>query len=437
MIEENENITKTLIKFSIPLILSGLLQQMFNWADAFIVGNTVGEAALAAVGSTAQISNFFIRSATGFTSGVSILAARYYGADDKQSLNKVLGIFFTILMGAYLVFTVLGISFINNILTSMRTPADIFDLAKNYLIVILAGLPFMVGYNIYSAVLRGIGDSRTPFMVVTFAGIMNVLLDYIFVAVFHWGVVGAAAATTLAQVFMFSFVIIYTVSKYDLLRFRLSRGLFDRTITANGFGLALPITIQSVIKSFGNLVLQNFMNGFGTRTVAAITTAYRVDSVAIEPVLNLGTGVSTLTSQSIGAQRPEKAKKYLSLGVKLMASIAIILTAFIMLMGERLISMFGTSRQVSAIGGHFFRCLSSFYVFYALSTAFRCFLDGTGDVVFTGIVITSSLGVRIVLSHLLAPVFGNMVIAYAEGISWCIMLVLYYIRYRRKFCKTK
>ena len=158
------NLIKTLILFTVPLILSGLLQQMFNWVDAFIVGNIEGELALAAIGSTTSIYNLFIMVIVGFTSGLSVLAAQQYGMGDKEMLKKTLSSFVLLLGGLFLLISVLGILFTHPILTFLDTPESIYVTAEEYLQIMLIGIPFLAVYNIYSAILRGLGDSRAPFL---------------------------------------------------------------------------------------------------------------------------------------------------------------------------------------------------------------------------------------------------------------------------------
>ena len=160
------------------------------------------------------------------------------------------------------------------------------------------GVPFMTVYNVYAAVLRGMGDSKMSFYAVLVSAVTNVFLDILFVAVFFWGAPGAALASVISQVMMAVFMIYYARKRHEILRVE-SKRLFDRTLFIRGCSLSIPITIQSVIASFGGLILQNFMNGFGSVTVAAITTAYRIDTLLLLPVINLGTGIAVITSQNI------------------------------------------------------------------------------------------------------------------------------------------
>lgn len=419
------SIAKALILFSIPLILSGLLQQLYSWADAFIVGNIEGENALAAIGATNVVTNLLIMGLVGFTSGISIMSARHYGCKHFDIQKHILFTFTVVLGGIFLLLSIIGIFTASPFLVLLKTPVDIFDMAQSYLQIVMIGIPFLTIYNIYSAVLRGIGDSKAPFYSVLVSSVMNVILDIVFVAVFGWGVVGAAIATVLSQIAMAIYIIGYAVKRYEILRFHVQKEKMEPSVLREGCRLSLPICIQSLISASGNLILQGFMNGFGTTTVAAITTAYRIDTMILLPVVNMGTGISTITAQNMGAGEQERMYKGLWVGTGLMTGIAVCLTLIIVRYGGNLVEMFGVSAASVVIGTNFFRVFGSYYPVFGVLNAFRGFLEGTGRVTFTSIFSILSLAVRIGLSYLLKPVFGNMTIAYAEAFSWCFLLLPY------------
>ena len=175
------NLALILVRFTIPLILSGLLQQLYSWADAFILGNIAGERALAATGVTGSITMLYIMAITGFTSGVSILSARYMGQGNQDIQKRILSSFLLVTGAIFLLVSVITFSFVTGIIRLLGTPADIFDLAVSYLSIIVIGVPFLAIFNVYSAVLRGIGNSRAPFYAVLLSSALNVALDLLFV----------------------------------------------------------------------------------------------------------------------------------------------------------------------------------------------------------------------------------------------------------------
>lgn len=427
-IDTQHGIAYSLLKFSLPLILSGILQQLYNWVDAFIVGNVEGELALAAIGSTTTVINFYLMAITGFTLGLSILFGQKYGSRQFEDIPQILSTFSVLLGIIFLLFAVTGIILTSPLLRLLHTTSETMPLAAGYLQIVLSGIPFLAVYNVYSAALRGIGDSRAPFLAVLFSSVINVLLDILFVVFFHWGVQGAAGATAVSQVAMTIFLIVYSIKKHNILRYPIFRHPLHLALLKQGFHFGIPPMIQSSISAGGSLILQNFMNGFGTQTVAAITTAYRIDTIVLLPIINLGSGISTFIAQSYGAGDTKKAKKILSSGLILMTVISLLLTALVIPTGGHLIALFGAGEEAVEIGQNFFQRIACFYIVYGLATAVRGYLEGLGDVLYSSFSGILSLLFRIAASYGLAFSFGNMIIAYAEGFSWGILLLLYLLR---------
>ena len=422
------SLVRALIEFSIPLILSGILQQLYSWADAFIVGNMEGGQALAAIGSTTSIVYLFTGAIIGFTSGLSILAARYFG-EGRYDIQRVLLSTFSVILGIIFVFPcVLGGICLGPILQILDIPMDIYQMAGTYLRIVLIGVPFLAVYNVYCAVLRGCGDSKAPFYSVMVSSVANIVLDILFVGVFRWSVAGAASATIISQIAMTLFTVFYTERRYENLRLGKALRRVDREILKEGSLFSVPMMLNSVISSFGSVVLQSFMNSFGSTTVAAISTAYRVDSIIMLPVTNLGAGISTITSQNLGAGKKERVKKGLYVGIGIMAVVAVLMTIFVINFGGTLVALFGISEESVAIGIAFFRSLAMFYLLFSICVAIRGYIQGLGDVNYTTFVGISSLAVRIAASYLLRPVMGNLIIGWAEVISWWYMAVMYFGR---------
>ena len=434
---KHRKIVTELVSFTLPLILSGLFQQLFSWVDAFIVGNVNGEAALAAIGATNSIYSLFVSLITGFTSGLSVLCAQMHGRGDKERIRETLSSNVFVLTLVFLFISIAGIVFTGSLLALMDTPENISSQAESYLSIMMAGIPFLVVYNVYSAVLRGEGNSRAPFTAVLVSSISNVVLDLLFVAGFGMSCAGAAAATVIAQAAMTVYLVIYIVVRYPHLRVRFFSRPADAHTLKKSAVFGFPPSVQSGITSAGNVVLQSFMNGFGEKTVAAITTAYRVDTVILLPIINLGSGISTLVAQREGSGDRESALKVLHAGLVLMVCVSAALTLLVFTCGSSLIAMFGLSGDTVLIGRSFFRGLSTFYVVFGLSMAVRGYLEGTGDMLFSALAGISFLVLRIVCSYALEDYFGNMVIAYAEAIAWVFLLIIVSLRYRMRRLNQK
>ena len=422
------SIARALVLFTVPLVLSGMLQQIFNWVDAFIVGNVEGELALGGIGATTALYNLFVLVITGFTSGLSVLAAQRCGMGEEKKLNKLLFTFVLLLGGVFLVIAVLGIIFTRPILKLLDTPENMLDISAGYLRLILVGVPFLAVYNTYSAILRGLGDSRAPFLSVLVCSVMNAGLDIVLVAGLRYGAAGAAAATAISQGAMTVFILLYTVKKYPTLRFRLRETRAGREETAEGSRFGLPPAIQSGVSSAGSILLQRFMNGFGDQIVAAVTTAYRVDSVLLLPIINFSSGVATVTAQNIGAGNLERAKRVLKTGSYMVAVISLCLSVLIFFAGEYVIAIFGLTPESVAIGKEFFRTVSTCYLVYGLAMTVKGYLEGTGDMVFSGLASILSLMTRILFSYAFVRWTGRTTIAYAEMFSWAVLLGLCLLR---------
>ncbi len=426
------SIIKTLVLFTVPLILSGLLQQVFNWVDAFIVGNVEGEGALAGIGATTSLYNLFVTVIVGFTSGISVLTAQRYGMGEREQLRDILSSFVFLLGGVFVAIAAVGIPLTGPILTLLDTPADIFAIGKSYMQIMFLGVPCLAIYNVYAAVLRGFGDSRAPFLSVLVCSGLNVILDILFVVILPYGAAGAATATVISQAAMTVFVISYTLSKHPLLKFRFNRQAINGLLLSGGTAFSLPPAVQAGTSSLGSIFLQRFMNGFGEQTVAAITTAYRIDCVIILPIVNFGSGIATVVAQNIGAGNEKRAKEVLKTGAMMIAVVALILTAIVLFAGGPLIALFGLTAESVAIGKAFFQSIAVCYIIYGLAMAVRGYLEGLGDMLFSGLAGITALAVRIGASYGGAARFGNMVIGYAEAFSWVVLLAIYLCRFYYK-----
>ncbi len=418
---------KELLFFSLPLILSGILQQLYNWADAFIIGHYVGEEALAAVGATSSIISLFTLVITGFTLGLSIYAAYRCGENAYDEIHRILSSFLFILGVLFVALAIAGIGLADFILTVMKTSKDMFIPAKDYLRIILLGVPFLTVYNIYSALLRALNNSRAPFYAVLLSSVLNVILDILFVSVLPFGVIGAAVATVLSQIAMTIFIILYSIKNYPVLKFTFREKLVHWETVKNGAKMGCPPAIQSSINALGNIVLQSFMNGFGTHTVAAVTTAYRIDSILLLPIVNLSSGISTKVANSTGRNNRKEASANLYIGLLMMVIFSSLLMVLMPMCGGSLIALFGVGQEAIEIGSLFFASIAKFYLFFGLTSALRGYIEGIGKVFVSSMIGIVALGSRIVFSYLLAPLLDNMSIAYAEGLQYIFMFILYTI----------
>lgn len=412
------NIGGQLVRFSIPLIFSALLQQLYSWTDALLVGNFVGEASLAAIGATNVLYGMFLAILQGFAVGVSILVSQAYGQGDTGSVRRSASTFVLVVLGVSLALVAIGIGAVRPLLRLLSTPEEILPEATQYLTVLYLGLPAMAVYNILNAILRGMGDSRTPLLAIVISSLSNIALDLLFIAGFGWGIAGAAWATILAQVLMTAFLLAYVPRRHPMLRRAERERLIDRMVLRRGVSLGLPTALQSSVHSVGGLLLQNVMNSFGAQVVAAITTAYRIDSMGLLPTINIGSGIATFVGQNKGAGQMDRARRGLRVGSGIMLATSLLTTALFVLLGASLMRLFGVSEGAVRIGRDFLYFCAVFYPIFGLQQAFVGYLQGIGDVRFVAFASISGLAVRVAISYAFAGAFGHQVIAYSEMASW-------------------
>lgn len=417
-----------MLRFSLPLMMSGVLQQLYSWADAFIIGHAEGEMQLASVGATTSISGFLSNTILGLTLGLSIMAAQHVGAGHRDRIRSILNAFLPLLSVGYALIVLGAFFFLTPVLELMDTPPEIFADALIYLRIILLGVPFLACYNLYAALLRALGNTKAAFYAVLLSSCVNVVLDVLFVVVLSLGVAGAAGATVLSQIGMTVFIVLYAKRKEPELLWPAALGLSGRGVLSEGLRFAAPPALKNSVTSFGHLALQGFMNSFGSTTVLAVTTAYRVDCITLLPIINLGAAISIITAQACGAQDQKKIRASLKIGSGLMLAISGVLAGAMFAFGAMFVRFFGVTGDALMQGRTFFRDLSVFYPVFGLSIVLQSVLEGSGDISFCSVIGVASLALRIALSYALRPFFAERTIAIAEGITWAVTLSVFILR---------
>lgn len=423
------NITKILFQFAAPLVASSLLQQLYNIADSMIAGNFIGENAVAAIGVSTSIVMFFTNVIIGFTTGVSIYIAQLTGRRENGKIGEATRTSFLYLLPASIIMAFLSLGIIDQVLVMMHTDASIFAMTKTYISVIFIGIPFVMLYNICSSILRGMGNSRTSMEAIVIATFTNIIIDVLFVAVFHWGIMGAALATVLSQLFSSLYVLIYLY--IHVIRKIPCRHNFTMEALREQTRLGLPCVLQSGVMSFGSIILQGIMNTLGVQAVTAITSAYRLDSLAMLPAVSVASAVSTFTAQNMGAGQYKRIQEGYSIGVKMMLALSVTIAGIVILFGKPFILLFGVSEEVANLGQSFLFMLSIFYPVFGMLNLFIGFLQGTGNVVTPAVCNIAGLVVRLTLAALLVAPLGFPSVPYSEGISWIVAACLCYSKCRK------
>lgn len=426
------SIFSALWKFTLPLICAGLLQQTYSIVDTMIVGNFIGGNAVAALGATTSITNGASFITLGLMTGYSIQLSHLYGAkehDKMQRLTSTAVIIMSVMIVFSAVLIVVGKDFIFNVL---GTPVEIRDGAAEYLDTVALGFIFPLLYSLYSGMIRALGDSRTTLYALIISSLLNVVLDLLFVPVFKMGIRGAALATVIAQAVSAAYMIIYIGRKMEFMRVRFKKTYMDMVLFKECIRLSLPKIFQALAMSAGAMALQSVNNYFGVDAVAAISTAYKIDSLSITPIMYISSAVSIFTGQNLGAKKPERAKEGLRKGCAIAFSLSLLVSALLVFFGRDFLSLFGISQRSIELGGRFFLFCAFFYPVMGVYNAMTGFLQGLKDVAFVSFVSIFTMVIRIAVSFALRDVIGEDTIAVAECVNWTVGFFMCLIRVRGK-----
>jgi len=300
---------KVILKFSIPILIGNLFQQLYNIIDSIIVGNFLGKNDLAAVGFSFNITLLLLALSMGITMGTSIIISQYYGAKDMHSIKKAIDTSYVFSFILSIIVTVLGICFSESILIFFKVPSEVLPLAKVFLNTILIGTVCSFGYNTITNVLRGLGDSKTSVYFLIISAILNIILDIVFVILLKMGIQGAALGTVISQTFAFIGTYTYMNRIYPQCRFNIKHIEFDNKILKLSLKIGIPSVMQQLFISIGFLTVQVLINSFGASAMAAYTVASKIDSFAEIPTINLGKALSNFVAQNIGANLHNRVNK--------------------------------------------------------------------------------------------------------------------------------
>lgn len=427
---------RLIMLFAIPLMLGNIFQQLYTMVDTIVVGQIVGVQALAALGAVEWVMWLVLGVASGMTQGFSILIAQYYGAREIKDLRKALAhsyILTAILAAAVLVVSQAGAY---GLLRFLNTPENIIGMSMSYLRVVFCGIPMIAAYNIFASALRAMGNSKTPLTAMILAAIINVVLDILFVAQFHMGVAGAAAATVIAQSFsaVYCFLVLRKINIVKLEKSHFSK---DVILDKKLLKLGTPIVFQNVIIAVGGLVVQYVVNGYGFLFVAGFTATNKLYGLLEMAAISYGYAIVTYVGQNLGAKRPDRIKK----GVRASAVIAAITSAVIsvvmILWGKTILSLFISgdpkqTQQVLEIAYRYLFIMACFLWILYFLYVYRSALQGLGDTVIPMMSGVAEFVMRVGVALLLPLAMGENGIFYAEITAWTGAAVLLAVNYYRR-----
>ena len=430
-------ITATMVRFAVPMIVGDLLQQLYNVVDTLIVGKFVGRDALAAVGSSYTLMTFLTSILLGLCMGSGTVFSMYYGAKNNERLKKSAYTSFIMIAVCAVILSVIVFAFVDPIMAFLQVPGEVYQMMRNYLMIIFTGIAATFLYNFFAFLLRALGNSVVPLAFLAVSAVMNIVLDLVFVLVFDMGVEGAAIATVFSQYVSGVGLAVYTLVKHKELR--PGGGIYEKGLLRELADFSFLTCLQQSIMNFGILMVQGLINSFGIVVMAAFAAAVKIDSFAYMPVQDFGNAFSIFIAQNYGAGEKERIKKGIAAAFKISAVFSIAISAAVCLFAKPLMLIFiqPHETEVLAIGMQYLRVEGAFYIgigwlflFYGLYRAVR---KPGMSVVLTII----SLGTRVVLAYTLSavPAIGVLGIWASVPIGWFLADAtgfLYYIRMRKR-----
>lgn len=372
------HIAKSIFWFSVPLLIGNLFQQLYNTVDAYVVGNFVSKEALAAVGASSPIINMLIGFFMGLATGAGVIIAQYFGAGDNGRLKKAVHSSAALTLVMSLLLTVIGIIGTNPMLHAIGIPADVFHDSSTYLMIYFAGISFNLIYNMGSGILRAMGDSKRPLYFLIIACIVNIILDFLFVKYLHMGVAGAGYATLIAQAISAILVVIVLIRSEGPHQLFWKQIRFHFPILKKIIMVGLPTGIQQSIVSLSNVIVQSYVNAFGSSVVAGYSATIRIDGFVNLPLQSFNMAVTTFVGQNIGAKQYERVKK--GSRIALWMTMAVIATMAISLFffGESFIAIFNSEPDVIQAGRTMQLAFVPFYIMLPIVQIYNGVLRGAG-----------------------------------------------------------
>ena len=425
-----------IVLFALPLLAGSFLQQLYNMVDSWVVGNYVGDAALAAVGVGFPVIFMFTSLFMGIANGGTVVISQYYGAGKLDRVRDAVDTIYTAFVAAALPVTLLALALVKPLLAVLRVDPAAYHEAWAYLMIVCGGLVGTIGYNTNAGILNGLGNSRTTLLFLSVAAVMNIGLDLALVLLAGWGVVGVAVGTVVSQTFSWLFGLFYINRRYPQIAIHPFCFRFDRVLFRQVMTIGLPAGLQMSLVSLGAMAVMSKVNSYGKAFSAAYNVGSRLDQMAFLAVQSLTNAVTAFVGQNTGAKKPERVRRGVRAAAAMSAVWCLAMTALLTAMAPQLVGAFSPEADVIRSGVSYLRCIMPFYVlfgtFYILNGAMR----GAGDSVFPMVnVLLSLILVRVPVVYLLANRFGPGAMYYGIGIGWCVgftLCVIYYLSGRWK-----
>ena len=426
------NIFRQLLLFSLPLLAGNFFQQCYNTVDSIVVGNFVGKAALAAVGTVNPIINTLIGLFLGLSAGIGVVISQLYGAKDEKRVEEAVQTSLLLVLLLCGAFTAVGVSMVPFMLRLMATPADVFGEAAQYLGIYFSGVAGLMVYNWGSGVLRAVGDSKRPLYFLIFSAGLNTVLDLLFVAVFQWGIAGAAVATVIAQVCSALLVLLVLTRSGQCYHIRWKGMRLRGRLLRNMFIVGVPSALQLAITSFSNVFVQSYVNRFDSSCMAGWAAYNKLDAFALIPMMTLSVAATTFVGQNVGAGNWERAKKGTRCALLMTLVVTGIILIPLMIFARPLCGLFNQEPEVLTYGVFFVRMISPFYLICAYNQVYAGSLRGAGDAKVPMVLMLCSFVVfRQIYLFTVYRLTGALVpVALGYPVGWILCSLLLFLYYR-------
>ena len=429
-----------ILKFALPLLIGNLFQQLYNMVDSIVVGNYVGSAALAAVGTCGSTNFLFFSLSSGLAIGIGVIVSQYYGADDEENVRATIANSFYVLITAALAVSVIGYIAAPAILGLLQVPDSILPSSILYMRTTCMGIVGIATYNGVASILRALGDSRTPLYFLILSSLVNVALDLTFVRAFGWGVFGVALATIIAQFISAVCCLAYAYVKVPYFKLTREELRPHGKIIARSFRLGVPIALQSSMIAVSCMALQGVVNGFGETVMAAYTVTARIEQLVQQPYSSLASAVTTYSGQNIGAGDVGRVKKGFRQATIMVLIFSIAMIPVMYLGGEALVRLFVKDNQETVnIAVRALRITSLCYFGLGMIYVPRGLMNGCGDAAFSMINGISEVVGRLSFAQIFTriPAIGFWGVWLTTGATWVTTGAVCLVRYFQGAWKHK
>ena len=425
------NIWLHMLRFSVPMAIGLLFQQLYNTVDTLVVGQFVGQEAQAAVGSTGPIINTIVGFCAGLATGASVVISQRYGAHDHDGLSKAVHTTVALTFIISLIATGLGQLIITPMLRFMQTPEDVMPESASYLSIYFAGIAGILFYNLGSGILRAVGDSRRPLIFLIISALLNTALDLLFVLAFDMGVKGVAFATVLSQVLSALLTMVVLSRERNTYGIRWRQVRVDRESLSMILKLGLPSSIQSAITAFSNVFVQSYINYFGSACMAGYGVYGKIDAFALIPVQSISMSSTTFVGQNWGAKQPVRAREGVRKAILMSLVSTVVLGLLVFVLARPLMGIFSPEPDVIDYGVQFIHIVTPFYVAICFNQIYAGALRGIGDATMPTVIMLASFVAfrQVYLAITKALGAGFIAVALAYPVGWILCSTLLIIRY--------